>query len=77
MECNQINKQEAHQMVELSKMLRHSTLKYRQTFSQIQCVIIGDLASNRDQTMRIRASRTRFTHFCAVHNHILQSTGNS
>ena len=35
------------------KTPRHSTLQYRQTFSQIQCVITNDLASNRDRIMRL------------------------
>ena len=34
-------------------------------------VITGDLASNRDQDMRLYAGQTRFTHFCAVTNRIL------
>ena len=33
------------------------------TFSQIQSVITGDLASNRDRIMRLYADRTRFMHF--------------
>ena len=54
----------------LGKTLRHSALFYRQTFSQIQCVITGDLASNRDRIMWLYAGRARFTYFCAVLNYI-------
>ena len=50
-------------MVGLGKTPRHSTLQARQTFSQIQYVIVGDLALNRDRIIRLCADRTRFTNF--------------
>ena len=43
----------AQQLVGLGKTPHRSTLQSRQTFNEIQCVIAGDLASNRD---RISAS---------------------
>ena len=60
-------KQEAHQLVVgLGKSQRHSTLQSRQTFSQIQYVITGNLASNRDQIMHLYTSHTRCSNFCSV-----------
>ena len=70
-------KQEAHQLVVLGKTPRHSTLQSTQTFSQVQCAITGDLASNHDRIMLLYASRTRFTHFYSVLHCILQSIGRS
>ena len=65
------HEQEAYQLVGLIKTPRQSTLQSRQTFSQIQCVITGDLASHRDQIVRLYAGRTRFIHFCTVLNRIV------
>ena len=50
----------------LGKTPRHSTLQSRQKFSQIQCVITTDLASNHYRIMHLYAGNTRFTHFWAV-----------
>ena len=43
----EILQQKAHQLVGLGKTRRYSTLQSRETFSQIQCAIISDVASNR------------------------------
>ena len=37
-------------------------------FRQIQRVVTGDLASNRERIMLLYAGRTGFAHFCAVRN---------
>ena len=59
-------------MLGLDKTPNHLTLQSQQTVSQIQCVITGDLASNRHRIMHFYAGRTRFPHFYAVVNCILR-----
>ena len=66
----------AHQLVELGKMRRHSTLQYRQTISQIQCVFLaaidGDLASNRDRIIAPLLLRNSL--LCsAIHSHVYKA----
>ena len=60
------SKQKAYQLVGLGETPRHSNLQSRQTYSQIHCVITGDLLSNRHRIMRHCAGCTSFTLFAAV-----------